>query len=428
MLDLKSPVIFSVEVTNKCNLRCFGCGNIFKREKDILSLDDWKKIFDKIKPYAKIIRLTGGEPTLHPNFFEILEVINDMDVSLNIFTNALWEDKVEIIKRLKNFSNCISFLISFHGLGPTSFSKFSGNNFTAEVYDKIVENIKYAVQCGFEVSTSTVIGLNNHMELENLVNFLLGIGVKSLVFERYLGKDLQGISLSDEQLKLAVSTLDRLRRAGYPVAIGNCIPHCFFSSSFMGCSAGIAFGTIDPWGNMRPCSHSTKILGNLLTEKIENIWNGSETKKWRRDIPKECRNCAQEDVCSGGCRANAEMRGDKKDFLITGKVPKTRQKQVPVTLNEDLVPNFIGDIRKEEKGYLLVNKNGNFICINDNLLRIINFIKDSKTDLRSIEKKFSGESLSFLYTLYTKGFITFNNASDQTYNMPNRIKEKAVLS
>lgn len=419
MLDLKSPVIFSVEITNKCNLRCFGCGNIFKKEKDILSLCEWKKIFDQIKPYAKIIRLTGGEPTLHPDFFEILEVINKMDVSLNIFTNALWEDKVEFVKKLKNFSNHISFLISFHGLSSDSFSKFSGKGFTAEVYDKIVENIKYAVHCGFEVSTSTVIGLNNHMELERLTNFLLGIGVKSLIFERYLGKDLPGISFSDEQLQLAVSELNRLRQSGYPVAIGNCIPHCFFSSSFMGCSAGAGFGTIDPWGNMRPCSHSTKILGNLLTEKIENIWNGNELKKWRRDIPKECGACAHSYVCSGGCRANAEMRGEKKDFLITGKVPKIRQKQIPVTLNEDLFPNFIGDVRKEEKGYLLVNKNGNFIFINDNLFRIIDFIRDSKTDLRGVEKKFSGKGLSFLYTLYAKGFITFNKDSYET-------KEKVV--
>lgn len=414
MLDLNAPVVFTVEVTNECNQSCFGCSNVFTHKNESLSPENWKIILEKIKPYARTIRFSGGEPTLHPEFFDILDITNKAGISFSIFTNGLWEDKVEVIKKLKNFSNFSSFLVSFHGLGSDSFSKFSGKDFSVEKYEKIIENIKYAAECGFEVCSSTVIGANNYMELEPLSNFLLGLGVKSLVFERYLGEDIPGISLKDDQLKFAISKLDRLRNSGYPIILGNCIPQCYLPSSSMGCCAGVAFGVIDLWGNMKPCAHTPKVLGNLLNDKIENIWKGVEAKKWRRNVSKDCLICKYSYICAGGCRANAEVRGSKKDPLIIGRIYTSgREEPIPVMLNEELIPELKADMRKEDNGYLLINSVNSFIFIDKTLFKIIEFIKDSKTDLRQIEKKFGRKGLSFIYSLYARGFLIFHNPQDQ---------------
>lgn len=425
MLDLNSPAIFTVEVTNRCDQSCYGCSNVFKHKKDYMSPGNWEKILEKIKPYARTIRFSGGEPTLHPEFFDILDITNKAGIAFGIFTNGLWEDKVEIMKKLKNFSNFSSFLISFHGLGSDAFSKFSGKDFGVEKYEKIIENIKYAVQCGFTVSTSTVVGLNNYMELEPLANFLLGLGVSSLVVERYLGEDVPGVSLKDDQLKFAISKLDSLKSSGYPIILGNCIPRCYLLSSSMGCCAGVEFGVIDPWGNMKPCGHTPTIVGNLLTDKIENIWKSKEAKRWRRDIPKDCVACRYSFVCAGGCHANAEVRSSKKDPLIIGRIHKDgREEPMPVMLNEELIPELKADMRKEDKGYLLINPINNFIFINNSLFKIIDFIKDSKVNLRQVEKKFGKKGLSFIYSLYAKGFLAFQNPQNE---INETFKEKTPL-
>lgn len=71
-----------VEVTTACNLRCMMC-NIWKKQAKFMDVNLFKKIFEVGS--IEHVNITGGEPTLHPNIFEILEIAlaNNREVLLN---------------------------------------------------------------------------------------------------------------------------------------------------------------------------------------------------------------------------------------------------------------------------------------------------------------------------------------------------------
>lgn len=113
MLKIESQTVnhlnnkmFSVHVTNVCNLACGGCDQFcgyFNKEKhffitlselrnNIKSFqqyrkDNWSK--PDFPPSEKVFLLYGGEPTLHPEFDELLEVLYEYeDIPFVIYTNG----------------------------------------------------------------------------------------------------------------------------------------------------------------------------------------------------------------------------------------------------------------------------------------------------------------------------------------------------
>lgn len=87
-----------VEITNVCNLKCSFCLD-GKREKRFLSVDEFREIIEKIKDYTNLIALhVKGEPLLHPNLKDILDICTDNNVLVNITTNAtLLEKRAELL-------------------------------------------------------------------------------------------------------------------------------------------------------------------------------------------------------------------------------------------------------------------------------------------------------------------------------------------
>ncbi|NIN93755.1 MAG: SPASM domain-containing protein, partial [Anaerolineae bacterium] len=141
------------------------------------------------------------------------------------------------------------------------------------------------------------------------------LGADHVAFNRYLGPKDPAIEPTDEQLRQAVLQIEALRQEGARVKFGNCIPQCFVESSSTGCLSGVAYCTIDPWGNMRPCNHSPLKCGNLLEQSVEEAWQSAEMQRWRGMIPAECHLCAEFPQCHGGCRAMAIELDLEKDPL-----------------------------------------------------------------------------------------------------------------
>ena len=78
--------------------------------------------------------------------------------------------------------------------------------------------------------------------------------------------------------------------------------------------------TIDPWGNMRPCAHVPLTCGNLLEQSLEEIWHSAAMEAWRGKIPEECIGCEEFEVCRGGCRATAMLRGLRRNPLMRASI------------------------------------------------------------------------------------------------------------
>ena len=92
-----------IEITNICNLNCSFCSKN-SRKKENMTLEEFKQILEKIKHRTESIYLhVTGEPLLHPNFEEILSIIDKYNIRLNITTNGtLLKNKIEVLNKCKN--------------------------------------------------------------------------------------------------------------------------------------------------------------------------------------------------------------------------------------------------------------------------------------------------------------------------------------
>lgn len=101
-----------VEITNRCNLSCSFCSKSERPLKQ-MSVDNFKKILEKIIPYTKTICLhVKGEPLLHSEFNQILQECDKYNFNVFLTTNAIFLNYwIDII----NHTNCIKKIhISLH--------------------------------------------------------------------------------------------------------------------------------------------------------------------------------------------------------------------------------------------------------------------------------------------------------------------------
>ena len=91
-----------IEITNICNLKCKFCPDTI-RKKEFMSIDNFEKIISKIHKYTKLVALhVKGEPLLHQNLKQILEILEKYNLNTNITTNgSLIKENLEIIKNSK---------------------------------------------------------------------------------------------------------------------------------------------------------------------------------------------------------------------------------------------------------------------------------------------------------------------------------------
>ena len=104
---------FLFKITSECNDFCSFCleYKFIKSGRPPLSFEEFKKNYyylkEKFRPNYAI--LTGGEPTLHPQFFEMLNFLKQQGESFRFITNLLKFNEKDFLKRLKPiFSNFIN--------------------------------------------------------------------------------------------------------------------------------------------------------------------------------------------------------------------------------------------------------------------------------------------------------------------------------
>jgi len=63
-------LLYFIEITPECNNACSGCGNVFADDRSPapMPVQAWRTVLDKIASTIGYLEVTGGEPTLHPDF------------------------------------------------------------------------------------------------------------------------------------------------------------------------------------------------------------------------------------------------------------------------------------------------------------------------------------------------------------------------
>ena len=77
-----------IEITNNCNLNCLFCSKV-NRKKGYMTKEEFEEILIKIKDYTDYIYLhVKGEPLLHPDIIEMINLANKYNLKVNITTNG----------------------------------------------------------------------------------------------------------------------------------------------------------------------------------------------------------------------------------------------------------------------------------------------------------------------------------------------------
>jgi uncharacterized radical SAM superfamily Fe-S cluster-containing enzyme len=148
-----------VEVTDRCNLACPTCyassAPNYGRHR---TLEEIEKMFDVIvanEGEPDVVQISGGEPTVHPQFFEIMDIAKSKPIKhLMLNTNGIRIAKdISFVEKLASYMPDFEIYLQFDSFKPEVLEKLRGEDLT-EVRKKSIENLNH-----FNLSTTLVITL-----------------------------------------------------------------------------------------------------------------------------------------------------------------------------------------------------------------------------------------------------------------------------
>lgn len=143
-----------------CNLRCEWC---YAKETDFKSSDDMSLVLAEslidmcIANGVQHFIIIGGEPTIHPHFFEIIEYIVKKGYKVTIVTNGLRFANENFCKKLSTLKEGVHISISLKGSNNSYYKEHCG----AAAFDKVVQGIKNCRKNRLVYSLTYVVSADN---------------------------------------------------------------------------------------------------------------------------------------------------------------------------------------------------------------------------------------------------------------------------
>lgn len=310
------PFIMGWELTLACNIRCRHCGSSAgKKRPNELSLEDALNICNQFPALlVKEVDFTGGEPLLYPRWDDITLHLARLEITTRMLTNGLALTKDNISRMLE--TNVQSIGVSLDGLEKThDYIRGSQN-----LFRNALMGIERALSAGIKVSVITTINALNLLELPELINVLLSVGVTRWqiqpIFPLGRCKDTNELHLTeDSYLEIGMFFKDfraKVEKRGLMIvpadSLGYFTDYDVIDPPWRGCPAGIISCGITSDGKVKGClSLPDEIFeGDLRVRNLWDIWFDQETFSYTRRFTKKrlgpmCNSCGRAEQCHGGC-------------------------------------------------------------------------------------------------------------------------------
>lgn len=323
-----TPMLIAWEVTRSCMLACKHCRAAAKATpyEGELSTEDCFKLLDNIAAFAKpIIILTGGEPMLRPDIYDIAAYGTKLGLRMVMAPCGALIDDESAKKILESGVSQIS--ISIDGATAESHDAFRG---VPGAFESSMRGIEAAKRQGLGFQINTTITQTNLDELPKILDLAIELGAN--VFNPFLlvptgrGKELIDQEISPVQYEDTLRWLAQVKEEkAIPIRV-TCAPHYQRIVRQMGlhkggrhqvkgCMGGQQFAFISHVGKVQICGFLEAEAGDLRETDLDfqKIWETSELFLQMRDLSAykgRCGGCEFVRVC-GGCRARAfAMTGD----------------------------------------------------------------------------------------------------------------------
>jgi len=265
-------------IDNICNNKCEMCSIWKEKNPKIVRFENAKRVIDKLyENNFRVLQLTGGEPLLNPDFFEIVKYAKKMNFLVFAPTNGTLIDE-NIAEKLKE-SEIDQISISLHHYKAEKLEKISGRK---GILKKLTKSIKILNENKLPVSILCTISRDNMNDLEGLlkfvkrfdaaISFCMPIMNENTSFK--LGGNRKSVDLSKDELKSVLLEIVRLKKKGYNIV--NSFTYLFDTLKYLNdenrydCFGGSKLFYIDWNLNVYPC---------MCKGKPTNIDNYNFTKR-----------------------------------------------------------------------------------------------------------------------------------------------------
>jgi SynChlorMet cassette radical SAM/SPASM protein ScmF len=171
-------------LTGGCNLACQHCwlSPVYQPNGGTGGHLDFRLFAQAIEEGLPLglrsVKLTGGEPLLHPDFIKIVDLLRQKELGLTIETNGTLLTQ-ELAGHLKEHSTLSHISVSLDGACAATHDPFRG---VKGSFERAVQGIRYLVEAGFHPQVIMSLHAGNVDEIEALVRLAESLGAGSVKF------------------------------------------------------------------------------------------------------------------------------------------------------------------------------------------------------------------------------------------------------
>jgi mycofactocin radical SAM maturase len=308
---LDAPICLTWELTYACNLSCTHClSSSGRRDPGELTTKQCEAVIDELQAIKVFyVNIGGGEPTIRPDFWHLLDYAVDHQVGIKFSTNGsrITRERAERLAA----TDYIDLQVSLDGATADVNDAVRGT----DSYDTAIRALDHLSDAGFtDAKVSVVVTRQNVHQLDDFKRIADRYGATlRLTRLRPAGR---GVDVWNELHPTAEQQRELYRwllDAGEKVLTGDSFFHLAgFGEPLPGlnlCGAGRVVCLIDPVGDVYACPfaiHDRFRAGNVLTDGgFARVWRHSDLFSELRGPQSggACTSCSAFDSCRGGCMA-----------------------------------------------------------------------------------------------------------------------------
>lgn len=347
------PSHCAVELTYRCNHACAFCSNpwatsfhaspvsltprelihgtsgrVYPREPELTGTEWTRHLRALAAMGVSSFSITGGEPTLHPDFLPVLRAVTGLTIRRPYLLDGGSVSYCQVPVRVSLFTNGDTDVFSpvvFELLIQRKVTLLVGMTGTRVLHERLSQGcysrtahtLHGTLSRGINVVLNLTITRGNEGDAVRCAREFLETGIRHINLMRVVpvgrARDPDQfralISPPEMFIKTVQAISEMCTTHGTRCTIGNALPRCVFppdvvpevGRSYL-CACGSQGFCLDPSGLVRPCTcspivlgHISDILGAMHSSRLEAFLN--------RDPPSSCVGCPDLDSCSGGCPA-----------------------------------------------------------------------------------------------------------------------------
>ena len=322
LIDTRKEIKFAwIEITGTCNQKCLHCfmGSDLNRYGNIPKEQIYKHIDTLYDKGVSQIIITGGEPTLHPEFEEIIDYAARYDFTIGIITNGTSQCLIDLIPKLKAYG--IKIKISILGWEDTH-DIMVGKKGNFEIVKSNIERLaaeKVAIELEYTVCAININDIEKVKDFAKTLKIKLDISPMypvgkakdnyNLLYGNYVQRDFiracqinKNLDYQHYEPAKAYRFIKQTNITDYEaVSLKDCLTNCR--------ECGQKIIAILCSGKVTPClllRDNAYLIGEIQKESLEKIldYNNSNraefNKKIKLDNIEDCQHCEAIYICKGG--------------------------------------------------------------------------------------------------------------------------------